>query len=400
MMKKVSILLIAVISFILFIPNVNAEKTLGDLKNELADLKREKADNEASKSMTQSQINSQNAKIKSAQDEVKQAEDDIEKAKNKINESNEHISKTKDESSKLLVFYEIMQGENSFIEYVSSASNMTDLVMRADAVSQILTYNQNKLKELEELIVENEELQVELKKKEEELQSKIQTYEKSVSSLKSDLSSLVKMALDIDSQIKAQQELIKYYEDIGCSDSQTLSACVNVVDNARWLRPTNKGYISSIFGWRSFYLNGVLRNDYHNGIDIAGNPGGTNIYPTANGTVAAIIRKASCGGNQVFIHARVQGKDYTIHFAHMLDIYVKVGQKVTVNDVVGTIGGGGATISRNGGWDTCSTGYHLHYNVATGFYLGSGYSSYSKYVANSFSAPGLPAYGNWYYSRY
>ena len=31
--------------------------------------------------------------------------------------------------------------------------------------------------------------------------------------------------------------------------------------------------------------------------------------------------------------------------------------------------------------------YHLHYNVAYGFYLGDGYSSYSQFVANSFSAP-------------
>ena len=82
-----------------------------------------------------------------------------------------------------------------------------------------------------------------------------------------------------------------------------------------------------------------------------------------------------------------------------VEMNVKVGQKVTVQDVVGTVGGGGKTLKKNGGWDTCSTGYHLHYNVATGFYLGSGYSSFSKFVSNSFSPPGLPAYGTWYYSR-
>ena len=381
-------------------PHVNAEKTLGDLKSELAGLRQEKIDNENSKALTQDEINAQNAQISSAYNDIQQAETDIEIAKADIEKSNKKIEETKEDTSKLLVFYELVQDDNGLLDYISGATTMTDLMMRAEDVAQILKYNKAKLNNLENLIETKEKLQVDLKKQEEILEGKITEYEANVAALKNDLSSLVEMALDIDSQINAQQELIEYYENIGCKDDQTLSSCVDVVNNSGWLRPTNQGYISSTFGYRSFMWGGVPYSDFHAGIDIAGNDGGTPIYATASGTVAAIIWRASCGGNQVFIHTRVNGVDYTIQFAHMMDVYVSVGQKVNTQTVVGTIGGGGYTIVSNGGWDTCSTGYHLHYNVAYGFYLGDGYSSYSQFVANSFSAPALPAYGNWYYSRY
>lgn len=403
MMKKklISFTLIGLLLFCFNIKNVNAaDKTLGDLKNALNALKKEKTDNANAKSKTQNEINDQNNKISDAHAQVEQAENDIEVAKNKIDESNKKIEETKEESSKLLVFYEVMDGENELMQYISGASSMTDLVMRANAVSQILNYNQEKLKTLENLIEDNKQLQVDLKKKEEDLNQKIVQYQNSISSLKNDLSSLVKISLDIDKQISAQQDLIKYYENMGCKDNQYLSECEDISNNVRWVKPLNKGYISSTFGYRKFTLNGKLRSDFHAGLDIAGNPGGTNIYAAANGLVAAVIKRASCGGNQVYIHVYVNGQPYTITYAHMMDIYVKVGDKVTTQTVVGTVGGGGKTLRVNGGWDTCSTGYHLHFGVAKGHYLGNGYSSYSTYVANSILPPNMPSYGSWFYSRY
>ena len=399
MKKVVKILLVLLIlgSFI----NVKADdKTLGDLKKELANLKAEKASNDASKSKTQLEINSQNNQIANAYAAIEQAEKDIETAKLQIEKSNQDIEKAKEESAKLLVFYELMQGDNFIMEYVSGATTMTDLMMRIDAVSQILKYNEEKLNEFEQLITENEELQIELKKKEETLNGNIKTYESSLASLKKDLSSLVEISLDIDQQINAQKEVIEMYESLGCKDDQLLSVCLGFNNNTRWVRPLTKGYISSGFGYRSFTLNGRPYSDFHNGTDIAGNAGGTSVYASASGVVAAIIRKASCGGNQVYLHVYVNGQPYTVTFAHLMSINVNVGDIVNINTVIGTVGGGGSTLRVNGGWDTCSTGYHLHYGVAKGHYLGGGYSSYSKYVANSIAPTGFPALGSWFYSRY
>ena len=400
MMKKYGLLfLLLVLAF--SIPNVYADETLGDKKKYLSALQQKKADNEYAKSKTQAEINSQNNQIANAHNAVEQAEVDIEIAKNKITESNEKISSTKDESSKLLVFYEIMQGENHMLEYITGASTMTDLIMRIESVSQILDHNQSKIKELENLIIENEELQVTLKKKEEELNRKIQEYEENVKNLKGNLSELVEVVLDIDSQIEAQKKIIKYYEDIGCRDDQLISECeAQLVNNGRWLKPTDKGYISSDFGYRSFYLNGAPYHDYHNAVDVAGSGAGAPIYAAAGGVVVAVVSRSSCGGNQVYINVNVQGQRYTIFYAHMLDVYVRVGDIVTNQDVIGTVGGGGQTLRVNGGWDTCSTGWHLHFGVANGYYLGGDYDNYNVLVAKSIRPPMMPAYGNWYYSRY
>ena len=403
MMKNVvKYLLIFLTVFSIECIEVNAANTLAELKQELARLKQEKANADASKNKTQAEINAENAKIAEAHSAVEKAESDIALAEQKIIQSNEDMAKTKGELEKLLVFYEIMQGDNDFLQYISGSSTMTDMMMRIDAVAQILSYNQDRLTKMETLIETNKQLQIDLAKKQVDLENKIVTYEDSLATLKNDLSSLVEVTLDISSQIKAQQELIKYYEDAGCKDNDSLATCITVGDNANWYRPTTKGYISSGFGYRSFYLNGKPYSDYHNAVDVAGVSGGTPLYAAAGGTIAAVIKKASCGGNQVYIHVRVKGVAYTLTYAHMQDVYVKVGDKVTSQTVIGTVGGGGKTLKKNGGWDTCSTGWHLHFGVAKGFYLGGGkegYSSYSKYVANSIVPPMMPGYGKWYYSR-
>jgi murein DD-endopeptidase MepM/ murein hydrolase activator NlpD len=399
--RSIKICLALIFALILSISNVYAGETLGDKKNYLAALKKQKADNEYAKSKTQAEINSQNNKIANAHSDVEKAEADIEIAKNLIEQSNDKIASTKEESAKLLVFYEIMQGDNEMLSYISGASSMTDFIMRIESVSQILDHNQSKIKELEDLIIENEELQVSLKRKEEELNQKIIEYEANVKDLKGNLSELVEVVLDIDSQIEAQQKIIKYYEDIGCRDDQLISECeASIVNNSRWLKPTDKGYISSDFGYRSFYLNGAPYHDYHNAVDVAGSGAGAKIYPAAGGVVVAVIYRSSCGGNQVYINVTVQGVRYTIFYAHMLDVYVRVGDVVTNQDVIGTVGGGGATLRVNGGWDTCSTGWHLHFGVANGYYLGGDYDDYNVLVAKSIRPPMMPAYGNWYYSRY
>ncbi|MDD5865755.1 MAG: peptidoglycan DD-metalloendopeptidase family protein [bacterium] len=403
MKKLIKIILVLLLMFSFNHKVDAAANTLADLKKELQELKYEKAQNDAAKNKTQSEINAENSKISSAHNEVEKAEEDINQAKIQIENSTKEIENMKQKAEEMLTFYQLISNDSSFLDFVGGASSATDVVMRSDAINQIIEYTQNELKKMQSLIEENQELQVDLVKKQNDLEEKIKEYESSLASLKNDLSSLVEVTLDISEQIAAQEKLIKYYEDIGCKDNDLLSKCVDVANSSKFLRPTIRGYISSGFGWRSFYLNGKPYSDYHPANDIAGNAGGTQVYATAAGTVAAVISKASCGGNQVYIHVRVQGVAYTLTYAHLMDVYVKVGDVVTQQTVIGTVGGGGKTLKVNGGWDTCSTGYHLHYAVTKGFYLGGGsegYTSYSKYISNSIQPPNLPAYGKWYYSRY
>ena len=85
----------------------------------------------------------------------------------------------------------------------------------------------------------------------------------------------------------------------------------------------------------------------------------------------------------------------------MLAINVKVGQQVTADTVIGTVGGGAQTKS----YDKCTTGAHLHFGIANGWYGGTGtgsYSSYSTYLTkliNPKDILGLPNKGTYWKNR-
>ncbi len=403
MKKLIKILLAITISFTC-ITRASADNTLRDLKNELQALINKKAANEAEKNLTQSEINAYNSKITNAHAEVDQAQTDIELAKQKIEATSTKIEELKGSTEKLLVFYELAMNDNSLTNYVGSATSVTDLIMRAEAISQVLDYNEGQLKNLENLILENEQMQVDLAKKQEDLNQKIDEFQESMKSLKDNLSSLVEVTLSIDDEINALSQRVAYFEKIGCELDQDLDECVRIKATDNWMKPTDQGYISSGFGFRTFLLNGAPYSDFHPGVDVANAGAQAPVYSVSNGTVAAIIHHSTCGGNQVFIHSVVKGQKYTIQYAHLYSYTVQVGDVVTQDTVIGYVGGGGATLAVNGGWDTCSTGWHLHFGVATGYYLGGKcdgcYSDFNTFVARSIEPPFMPKFGQAYYSRY
>ena len=391
--------------FLLLIPYflepfaVNASSkatTIAGLKEELENLKKQKKDAANDKKQTQSEIAEKNAQIVAAREEQDKITEDIAKAELEISESNEKIEKSKEEIDSLMKYYQLSSSENIYLEYITGASTPTEFVMRVEAVSQISDYYHRKIDELNELITKNENLKVELANKKVELEEVIEKNSKLLDSLNDQISEINEINEDIDSQIKNQEALIKYYQTVCSSDTQLLSSCVSVAASTGWLRPLVKGKITSNWGYRGVIISGT--SSFHNGIDIGGNNEGTPIYATASGTVAAVTRKSSCGGNIVYIHNNVNGKAYTTQFAHLLSIKVSVGDEVDVNTVIGTVGGGPQTWS----WDKCSTGKHLHYGISTGYYLGGGadgYSSWSKFIANSIKPTGFPAKGVTWYNR-
>lgn len=357
-------------------------QTLGDLKNELAALKKKKSDNEANKNYTQAQIRQRQQAIINAEAEITKAQADMQAAQEKIEESNQKIEATKEETKKMLKFLQQMKSQNEYLEYVAGASSMTDLVMRISAIEQITSYNQDFLKKLEELIKENEALKVELDKKQKDLEVKIVNYQASIKSLYGDLDSYDKFAVDIDTQIKTMQSQVNAYINLCANssksylgDNELLSDCTNVPYNAGWLKPLNKGKITSTIGTRW--------GSYHNALDIGGNKEGTPVYAAAAGTVAGIIWRYSCGGNMLYINVTVGGKKYTTYYYHLYTVNVSVGQTVTQSTIIGTVGGS-STAKSNGGYDSCTTGAHLHFGVANGYYTGT------IRKANVITPPGFP----------
>ena len=202
--------------------------------------------------------------------------------------------------------------------------------------------------------------------------------------------------MDIDDEISSTEELIDYYESIGCQENEDLNSCVDVKGDTAFRKPLSKGTITSYFGYRTHPVTGE-KNKFHTGVDIGGNKEGTNIYSIANGMVGKIIKRSSCGGNQVYIYHTIGGKKYTSAYLHLLTINVSVGDAVTSNTVIGTVGGGSGTRS----YDKCSTGAHLHLGLGTGWY-GSTYTSYNTWVSNLVDPQdvlNLPNKGVYWYSR-
>ena len=137
--------------------------TLGELRANYNDLLQQQAENEAKSEAAKSEIAQKEAAIKQAEADIHQAEADMQEATDKIEESNERIVQLTSEAERVLLYLQQMQGENAYVEYVTGASTMTDLITRIAAVEQISDSIQTTMKNLEEEIKRNEELKEELK---------------------------------------------------------------------------------------------------------------------------------------------------------------------------------------------------------------------------------------------
>lgn len=368
--------------------------TLADLRTNLKALQTEKQESENKKKKTQSEINAQENNIGNAKNEIDKAETEITLLTEELEKTNGEIEELKSKTESLLLLYQKLTNENEYINYITGATDMTELIMRMDMINQITEYNQEQIDKLELLIRNNEKMSKELETYQSSLNTKIASYEASIESLGRDLAEIIEGAEDIDSEIKGVKELISYYEKVGCKEDEDLISCVNIANNSGWVRPLTRGKITSPFGWRIHPTKGVWK--FHNGIDIGGNSEGTKIYSSAAGIVGKITRKSSCGGNMVYIWVYVNGTPYTVVYMHLLEVYVNVGDAVTTSTVIGTVGGGAGTKS----YDKCTTGAHLHYGVSkNNHYLKSKSETYSKFTANMIDPPNFPSYGSWFYSR-
>lgn len=379
-MRKFKLIIILLTLSIICIPNVHAAsdaKTLAELRGELRALKNKKAAQDNAKRKTKNEINSAKNNIYDNQQSIIKGKSQIEAAKKEVQTLNKEIDDTKESIKNLMNSYQISSGDNLYLDYVFNAESYSDLVYRYSVVKQIINYNDEQIDSWKEKVTYNEELQVTLAKKEVELNNQISSLEKNIDSLGSQLEEITEITMDIQDEISSTQELIDFYVKIGCTENENLEQCVAVKGDTGFRKPLSKGTITSYFGYRIHPIKKVKK--FHSGVDIGGNKEGTSVYATANGMVGKIIRKSSCGGNQVYIYHTIKGKKYTSAYLHLLKINVKVGDSVTSNTVIGTVGGGKQTKS----YDSCSTGAHLHFTLATGWY-GKTYTSYSTFLSRTF----------------
>ncbi len=123
------------------------------------------------------------------------------------------------------------------------------------------------------------------------------------------------------------------------SDKKDMEDYIYVMEHTPSIWPT-WGRITSTFKERRW-------GHLHMGLDIA-NAVGIPVSSSASGVVIFTGWQSGYGKKVVIYHS----DEYTTVYAHLNDIYVNVGEKVTQGQVIGAMGSTGR-----------STGPHLHYEV-------------------------------------
>lgn len=106
-----------------------------------------------------------------------------------------------------------------------------------------------------------------------------------------------------------------------------------------------RGWFSHGYGWRKDPFTG--KRAFHRGIDIVA-PAGTPILASADGVVTAAGRDGGYGKKVDLSH----GYGYLTRYAHMSEVLVRPGQRITRGETIGRVGSTGR-----------STSPHLHYEV-------------------------------------
>lgn len=408
MKKALNIFLIIVLMIpFLTVPVKVEAQTLRELKEELEKTRQELKNQQVQEKLNQEQINKINANINNINATIKQIGDDMIRLSEEITAAEIEIKEKDAQIKEVVNFLQISSGESEYMEYIFGAKDFTDFIYRMSITEQMTDYNDRLIDEANTLIENNKKKQVELTNKEKELKNKQEELKKELSKVKADLSKIYDIFVDLEESIKVQESTVKLYEqDLKCGLDEDTDACLErilrenleaALKSAIFTRPLTSGYISSNYGNRCFWLNGVWTCDFHTGIDI-GAPLGTPVYSTSVGVVTAITPRYHCGGNMVFIHHWIDGRTYTSLYMHLYQVNVKVGDVVSGNTVIGTVGGDpGVTW-----WDSCSTGSHLHFTLLNGL-VGDDYVAWSSGFYASLIDPrtrvNFPAYGSSFYNR-
>jgi len=144
---------------------------------------------------------------------------------------------------------------------------------------------------------------------------------------------------DIDALLDDLLSKAPELSEVLSEDKQNMEDHIYLMEHTPNIWPT-WGRITSLFGERRWGYR-------HKGLDIA-NSTGTSIHATASGVVIYAGWHGSYGRKVMIYH----GFGYTTVYAHLSKIYVDVGDEVTKDDIIGTMGNTGR-----------STGTHLHYEV-------------------------------------
>lgn len=373
--KLFKISLIVLIITIVLPINVKAETiTYGSILDDLSKAQKELDKNNQSLGNTQNQIQQDNTKIKNLKAEIEEMKEENTKLQQEIAQANIDIEDKKEQTKDLVVYLQMSQGENVYLEYVFGGDTITDLIYRLSVVEQITEHNEQIVKELEELITKNETRKVELAEKEKESEERIEELNNEIAKLNQTVTNLNSLTPSLKDEVEAKEKLVAYYKSQGCKNRSDVIGvdCAVTSANATFSRPIKNGYVTSFTGYRWLCI-GSCKWQFHRGIDIGSKTGkNTALYSIGNGVIKTIWSDTA-GAKCVNIQYKdINGTYYTAMYCH-LSRYANIyeGMEVTPNTVIGYMGDTGNV-----------TGVHLHLEVYPCRLWEAGQcSTWNKYVA-------------------
>lgn len=287
------------------------------------------------------------------------------------------------DAMKLRIKYMYEKGDTTFIDLILESKSISQLLNRAEYISQISQYDRQMLDEYaatRQTIADNEaKLESEradllalqkstqakhnsveelLAAKEEQLKS----YETQIASAQSQINAYEQDLAAQESKIRQIEEEMQKAEEEARkkAESSGTSYTVKSLGNTKFIWPCpSSSRITSAFGGRESPTEGASSN--HQGIDIGASTG-SDIVAAADGVVTIATYSASAGNYVMLSH----GGGVSTVYMHCSSLNVSEGQSVTQGQVIAKVGSTGY-----------STGPHLHFGIRSG----GSYVNPSNYVS-------------------
>ena len=366
---------ILAVTFVVPVNRVEAT-TVGDLKAELAALEAEQKENSEAKELTEEEIVDTQQNIAATTVAVEETQIEISELAEEIVLLNEDIAEKDEEIKNIVNYFQVSNGEEAYLEYTFGAADFTDFIYRMAVTEQLTDYNDQLIKEFNDMIETNEQNQKDLEEKQIALEDKQKSLEGYLSSLSDSLEEFQDVGTSIEEDIQLSREAIDLYQnELGCADDEDIKLCGKnkLPPETNLWRPTDSGLITSEFDMTRMHpVYNYIKPHY--GIDIAKSGSNVPIYSSGNGMVIGTITTAtSSAGLTVVIHHEIQGVAYTSVYLHLSQIFVTKGDVVDKNTIIAYMGNTGV-----------GTGQHLHLQIATG-HMYKDYYTWSEFNARSFN---------------
>ena len=287
------------------------------------------------------------------------------------------------DAMKLRIKYMYEKGDTTFIDLILESKSISQLLNRAEYISQISQYDRQMLDEyaatrqtiadneakLEseraDLLALQESTQAKHNSVEELLAAKeeqLKSYETQIASAQSQINAYEQDLAAQESKIRQIEEEMQKAEEEARkkAESSGTSYTVKSLGNTKFIWPCpSSSRIPSAFGGRESPTEGASSN--HQGIDIGASTG-SDIVAAADGVVTIATYSASAGNYVMLSH----GGGVSTVYMHCSSLNVSEGQSVTQGQVIAKVGSTGY-----------STGPHLHFGIRSG----GSYVNPSNYVS-------------------